>query len=257
MKNIKFGWKRDRPDHRDYQFKLEKKAGKLKSVYLFDSKNTPPVYDQDNLGSCTGNGVAAVSQTILMNKTPGLKDPTAELFYPSRLFIYYYARLCEGNASEDAGASIRDAVKVIVERGVCSEKKWPYDITKFAVEPPKDAQDQALRFEALEYQRIDNSKKSNIVGALLQGHPIVFGFDVFESFIQAETTGVVPYPDPSEIYLGGHCCVIWAYNAQGDYFLCRNSWGTAWGKNGYFQIPAKYLTNPALAGDFWIIKSLK
>lgn len=252
-----FGWKPDLPDKRDFKFSLPKKLPKLKSVYLFDRFNTPPIYDQGRLGSCVGNGVAALVQFALMNK--GTNHPTSDLFFPSRLFIYYYARAIEGSINVDAGASIRDGIKVINSLGVPSEKKWPYDISQFSVQPSQAALDEALKFESLEYLRIDNTKKADIVGALLQGHPVVFGFAVYDSFESGDVaqTGVVPYPADSEQFLGGHCCVIWGYNADKDYFLCRNSWGPNWGKNGYFQMPAKYITSEWLADDFWIIKSMK
>jgi hypothetical protein len=37
-------------------------------------------------------------------------------------------------------------------------------------------------------------------------------------------------------------------------FLVRNSWGTSWGKNGYFTMPMEYLCNNDLACDFWTIR---
>jgi C1A family cysteine protease len=40
-------------------------------------------------------------------------------------------------------------------------------------------------------------------------------------------------------------------------FLVRNSWGTAWGQGGYGTISYDYVTNNALAGDFWTVRSVK
>ena len=44
------------------------------------------------------------------------------------------------------------------------------------------------------------------------------------------------------------------YNARNDRFIVRNSWGTGWGREGYFTLPFKYLLDPGLASDFWSIQ---
>ena len=50
---------------------------------------------------------------------------------------------------------------------------------------------------------------------------------------------------------------IVGYRKEDDSFIVRNSWGTEWGQKGYCRIPSSYLTNPFLASDFWIIRSLE
>lgn len=251
------GWQPDKPDSRDFLLAIDTAKVPDVSVYLFDRKNSPPIYDQGNLGSCVGQGVAGLCQFILMNKSPLPPNPNAKLFFPSALFIYYYARQAIGTVNIDSGATIRDGIKVVAKRGTPSIEKWPYIISKFRDEPSEEAKKQALSFQTLRYYRIGNNKKS-LIGALLKGFPIVFGFRVYESFMTREVqeTGIAPMPKAGERLLGGHCAVIWAYNKEGDYFLVRNSWGENWGINGYFKIPAKYLTDHRLADDFWVIESM-
>ena len=52
--------------------------------------NARPVYDQGQLGSCTGNAIAGAIQFDRM------KQKLDADFIPSRLFIYYNERVIEG-----------------------------------------------------------------------------------------------------------------------------------------------------------------
>ncbi len=73
----------------------------------------PSVYDQGQLGSCTGNGIAGAIEFDQK------KQGTAE-YTPSRLFIYYNERVIEGTVNQDAGAQIRDGIKAVVKLGAPS-----------------------------------------------------------------------------------------------------------------------------------------
>src|SRR6266581_1321008 len=78
-----YGWVRDLPDTRDYLYAAPLFHFKRGLPPLVDLRSKcPPVYDQGQLGSCTGNGVGAAFQ--FNQKKAGLKS-----FIPSRLFIYY------------------------------------------------------------------------------------------------------------------------------------------------------------------------
>lgn len=252
-----YGWKPQLPDFRDLKY-TQTVTGPIVTTTLFEKFNIPPVYDQGQLGSCTGNDGAGILQFALMNKSTS-PNPTAALYYPSRLFIYYNARIPEGTTDQDAGATIKDMIKGLKTYGACSENILPYDISKFANKPSEKAYTQAINFEIESYQAIDNTKRKCIVAAIAEGHPVAFGFTVYESFESAQVarTGVVPMPGRNEEVLGGHAVSIFGYNAEGNYYICRNSWGKAWGINGYFHMPAAYIENPNLCSDFWIINFKK
>lgn len=63
-----FGWLRDLPDQRDhlYTAPVADLAALPTSVDL--RSHCPPVYDQGQLGSCTGNGIAAALQSERMKQ---------------------------------------------------------------------------------------------------------------------------------------------------------------------------------------------
>lgn len=256
-KDYKFSWKPDLPDQRDFRrssFSLA--SPKLKTVYLSSKYHLPLPYDQDYLGSCTANAIAFLVHFDLINKNDVVKVAP---FMPSRLFIYYYERFIEGTIDQDAGAELRDGLKVTADYGVPPETIWPYDETKFKDEPISEAIKQATKFTSLKYFRLDNTNKQLLVSCLMQGYPICFGMTVYESFMsdQVAKTGIVPMPLMTENIEGGHAMAIVGYNAQQDYFVVRNSWGTSWGQKGYCRIPAAYLTNNNLADDFWYISQIQ
>src|ERR1700760_2413179 len=85
----RFGWKPDLPDVRDHHLRMAVPATLPKTTDVFAAHN-PPVYDQGQLGSCTGNGIAGALQFERMRQ--GLSPN----FIPSRLFIYYGERVIEG-----------------------------------------------------------------------------------------------------------------------------------------------------------------
>jgi C1A family cysteine protease len=255
IRNIhKYGWRPDFPDQRDFKFRPKIVNVPLHSVNLKEKYLTPNVYDQGSLGSCTANSLASLVEFYLMNKIP-----KGTIYTPSRLFIYYYERLIENSVSFDAGAQIRDGIKVLAKMGAPDENLWPYNISKFTKEPSQESIVAAEKLQALGYERIDNTDKAALVGALDQGHPISFGFTVYQSFesLEVAKTGIVPMPSPTESVLGGHAVAIWGYDVNDDHFLVRNSWGSNWGLGGYFKIPGNFVTNPDLASDFWIITNME
>lgn len=244
-----YGWKPDLPDPNDFKYKISKPDIELTSVDLvkeFDLHKSSPCYNQGNLGSCTGNGVGFLIQFNLLKQ---------EAFMPARLFIYYNERIIEGSVNYDSGAAIRDGIKVVNKLGVPDEKYVPYIIQDFRKRPSVEAFKAALQNKAVMYQRLDNTNKHQLVDCLKQGFPFVFGFTVFTSFESQEVakTGVLNLPANSEQVLGGHCVVCVGYNADSDRFIIRNSWGTDWGQEGYFTMPAAFMTNPQLVSDVWMI----
>lgn len=241
----KYTWKPDVPDHRDHVLSLD--PGTLPSSV--DLRATcPPVFDQGQLGSCTGNAIAGVMSFAKHKQTGG------DFFIPSRLFIYYNERLMEGTVSSDAGAMIRDGIKSVVNQGVCKEKTWPYNIAKFRRKPTKFAYKQAMKEQAVSYSRVPRTL-NDMKTCLANGNPFVFGFAVYQSFETQEVanTGIVPMPGTNESMLGGHAVMCVGYDDATQRFIVRNSWGTDWGQAGYFTIPYAYLLDANLADDFWSV----
>jgi C1A family cysteine protease len=177
---------------------------------------------------------------------------------PSRLFIYYNERQMEHTVQSDAGAMIRDGIKSIAKQGVCEETEWPYDIAKFAEQPPAPAYADAKANLAIQYQRL--ARAVDVMrGCLASGYPFTLGISVYDSFESQDVaqSGIVPMPGPHESLLGGHAVLAVGYDHPHQRFIVRNSWGTRWGMRGYCTIPYAYVTNDNLSDDFWTVRRVE
>jgi C1A family cysteine protease len=245
----RFGWIPDLPDQRDHLYAAPLAAlGPLPTSFDL-RRQCPEVYDQGQLGSCTANAIAAAIEFDQM------KEQLPKTFVPSRLFIYYNERAIEGTVGTDSGAQIRDGIKTVSHQGACPETEWPYDLTKFTAQPPPGAYQDALLDRAVSYQRVARDL-IQMKGCLVSGYPFVFGFTVYNSFMNQDvaSSGQAPMPAPGEEVVGGHAVMAVGYDDAQQRFIVRNSWGTGWGMAGYFTMPYAYLIQPSLASDFWTIR---
>jgi C1A family cysteine protease len=247
MNNIQwYGWRRDSLDRRDFPFTPKFFWFLPRSVDL--RPKMPEVYNQWALGSCTANATAAALQYLDTVQ----KEPTV---MPSRLFVYYGARELEGTIDQDAGAMIRDAIKVVVNQGACSEQLWPYDITKFAWRPSENCYLEAVKERVIVYSRLTETVRG-MMSTLATGFPFIFGVALYNSFETEEVsrTGKVPMPGLDESPVGNHAMLCVGYNLAERYFIVRNSWGADWGDQGYCYIPFCYLGDNQLATDMWVLQ---
>jgi C1A family cysteine protease len=247
-----YGWKRDKPNADD-EFHNFVVNSTLDNIKLVDLRSTcPAVYDQDKLGSCTANAIAAAYEY------DQIKQNEKDVFIPSRLFIYYNERKMEGSIDTDSGAEIRDGIKSISVDGVCSEDLWKYDITKFTECPTQECYDNAKNHKSIEYKRVVQSLEQ-LKQCLIEGFPFVFGFNVYSSFEtqEVEETGIMPMPKEGEELLGGHAVCAVGFDDNKRVFIVRNSWGSSWGDKGYFYMPYAFITNTSQCSDFWTVRQIK
>jgi C1A family cysteine protease len=249
MEGHGYGWVRDLPDKRDRLYSAPHEVAAALPPRVDLRTGFPPPYDQGALGSCTANAIAGALQFL------ELKEGEQPAVMPSRLFIYYNERALEGSVGYDAGAQIRDGIKVVVKEGYCPESEWPYILDRFTDRPPERCYRDALRERLTEYLRLSRDL-TGLLTCLASGYPFVFGFSVYASFEspQVQATGVANLPQPGEEFVGGHAVVACGYDQAQRRFIVRNSWGSGWGMQGYFTMPFEYLTDPGLAADFWTLR---
>src|SRR2546421_10670334 len=162
-KIARYGWVPDLPDQRDHLYAAPPPVLSALPSSVDLRASCPPVYDQGQLGSCTGNAIGGVIEF------DQIKEKLTDVFAPSRLFIYYNERAMEGTINSDSGAQIRDGLKSWATQGACREEKWPYDIAKFAAKPPAAAYTEAKKHTAVAYQRVARDL-SQMKGCLASGY---------------------------------------------------------------------------------------
>lgn len=240
----RWGWRSDGPDRRDLRLRLDPGLAPLPDRASLRG-GMPIVVDQGDLGSCT----ACATASALEYDRDKQGRPVNQ---PSRLFVYYNSRSLEDSVQWDAGAEIRDAIKAAARWGAPPEDLWPYSVARFAARPSNVAYASGLADRALVYARVDQTTRA-LRATLAAGFPVVVGFNVYPSFMTSAVadTGTVPMPTRDERLEGGHATLLTGYDHPAGLWLLRNSWGTAWGDDGYFTLPYPYLVDPGIAGDFW------
>jgi hypothetical protein len=205
----------------------------------------PPPMDQGESSACTGFALAAVIDHLLA-RSGRAKDAGV-----SPWMLYSMARRYDEfpGVAEDAGSSLRGALKGWFKHGACGDKLWPgLAMPRTAKAPGEEWWLDAVNRPLGAYYRVDMRSVTdmhvalNEVGALYASaltHAGWFDVDKRASLIPAR---------PRKASDGGHAFAIVGYDQRG--FLVRNSWGAAWGDGGYATLTYEdWLEN---AMDCWV-----
>jgi len=187
-------------DPRSLRYQVGHPARALKTV-LHERK--VPVFDQGNLGSCTGNAsVGAVA--------------TAPLF----------AALPASHPALDEAL----AVKVYGEATALDDYPGTY--------PPDDTGSDGLSVaKALQARGLISGflHATSLVAmqAALQDTPVIVGTNWYSTMFTPDSNGFV---HPGGSVEGGHEWEVIGMDVDAKVFTAVNSWGTSWGQAGYFKI---------------------
>lgn len=207
--------------------------------------------NQRSLPSCVGN--ASADAVEVLSSLQG--HPKVEL---SRLFVWTLARNLmdrdgdkKGDYQKKTGTFIRLAFDVLGHFGICLEKDWPYDQSKWDRLPSLKAMRKATGRKIKGYYRItetDSDRPEAILKALRAQHPVVFGTDIDEAFLEREGGSIVDIP--SGKIVGGHAMLCVGFDSQKG-FIVKNSWGPDWRDEGYAYFTPEYM-GWVKTWDLWV-----
>ncbi len=186
-----------------------------------------PVKDQGGCGSCVGFGTTSVVESMVrINRSnPNLAVDLSE----AHLFF------CLGSstgASCGGGWWPTSAFDAYKATGVVDEACFPYPANPAAATctPCSDWANRVTKITG--YQDLTNNPAA-IKDWIANRGPVSACFYVYNDFFSYKS-GV--YRHVTGNLAGGHCVSIVGYDDVGGYWMCKNSWGTGWGDQGWFCI---------------------
>jgi len=149
-----------------------------------------------------------------------------------------------GNAGCDGGDMDAAFQYIIANRGVDTEKSYPYT-----------AQDGTCHFNRnnvgatlVSYHDVPSQSEPSLTEAVAERGPVSVAIDASHTSFQLYNGGVYYEPACSATTLD-HGVLAVGYGASGssDYYLVKNSWGADWGLNGYIWMARNRNNNCGIA----------
>lgn len=183
------------------------------------------VKNQGRCGSCVSFGtIAAVEACIqLEGDNPGSAIDLSE----AHLF---YCHAASDGCSCDTGWYIKSALNHLRNDGVVDDLCFPYTAGDQPCAPCKDAAQRLTKIS--NWTAIGSFDAMRAWLAESRG-PLVTGFTVYADFYNY-TSGIYRHTSGGQI--GGHCVCVVGYDDVAQCWICKNSWGPAWGEQGFFRI---------------------
>jgi C1A family cysteine protease len=184
---------------------------------------TTAIRDQGNCGSCWDFSVIGVFESLLDIASEDPADSSGE-----DLSEQYVLSCCD-DCGSCGGGWPSQAFEFLRETGTVPEACLPYtaDDTVACGSACGDVPQQ-LGAWTYTYNDVESIKR-----AIFRYGPVSACFEVYQDFF-SYVSGV--YEHVTGDYTGRHAIVIVGWDDAEESWICKNSWGTGWGENGWFRI---------------------
>jgi C1A family cysteine protease len=185
------------------------------------------VKNQGGCGSCVAFGTAAGLETAArMEMGIAVSDPGGGVLpdlAEAQLFF------CGAGEACDLGWYVSAAMQYAEEHGVAPEGCFPYSAHNQPCNLCPESGQQATKVSR--WHPITSPEDAKTW--LATRGPLVTCFTVYSDFY-AYSSGVYHHVEGE--FVGGHCVACVGYDEGQQAWLCKNSWGTDWGEDGFFWI---------------------
>ena len=209
-------------DTRDYEVRAA--AGEFPSEYCVNY--LPKVKNQKNVSSCVAHAMSSIIEYFI-------KTECDEELPMSTDFIYGMQGVAFGR--KESGMYLRDACKIVKDYGDA-----PKELVPGNTEQPKCTDElEALLSDNIYEEALINQIRSyakcktanDIKHALMNYGPVLASVKWYDKY--SFNNGVISMDQNTDY--GYHAIMIYGWNEQG--WLCQNSWGKTWNKDGRFIYP--------------------
>lgn len=185
---------------------------------------TTAVKNQGGCGSCVAFATVAAVETTHQR---AMRDPDSGINLSEAHLFYCHA--AEEGRNCDNGWWPDNAFKKIAAKGVATDDKYPYTGAQQACQ----VQSGWKNSRATVTGHTKTSTRAAMKKWISERGSLTGCFIVYQDFF-AYRSGVYRHRTGEEA--GGHCVEIIGYDDSLAAWICKNSWGTGWGDNGYFKI---------------------
>ena len=210
-----------------------RRAAGIPAIVDLTSKFPPPG-NQGERSSCTGWAVGYAMMTYYKNVEFD-RDVTLpeNQFSPSYIYNQIYVGV-------DEGSYVEHAAMLYFTQGGCSIQSMPYDLYDYTAQPTYDNHMEALKYKVKSWGLIYNA--SNIKACLAEGIPVILTFPTYDNFYNFTPSNYI-YSKYEGRHIGSHAVCLVGYDDSKNAYKFINSWGTAWGLNGYGYISYNLVSN--------------
>jgi len=186
----------------------------------------PQPGNQGNQSSCVAwavcYGLKSYQEAVEHKRTPVSND---QVFSPA--YVYNQIKL----SGCDNGSYITSALNLLKKEGVATMQQFPYNAFDCSRQPGAADKSAARPYTIADWRTVPLNDEMDVKSHIASGFPVVIGMMVDEGFLRLR--GNYIYSGPSGNNKGGHAMVVVGYDDTRQAFKVLNSWGTAWGDNGY------------------------